>query len=130
MKGKLNIRKQTNTEEKEYDVQGCKYEPIRGFQYLPTDYQVCTSLHTIGKPIISSEAHPSHAIALFLAEHLIVLIDNGHSQQDAGAWTDSPQEVGRHSERSDAHTPKSGGGGDVTLEDLKRRDACERLPPP
>lgn len=81
------------------------------------------------KTFKSSEAHPPHAIALLLAEHLVVLIDNGHSQQDAGTRTDSPQKVGRHRERSDTHTPKSGGGGDVALEDLKRRDASEKLTP-
>lgn len=105
------------------------FKGVKTHLLVHTQYQVCTSLHTIQKPIKSLEAHSPHAIALFLAEHLIVLIYNGHSQQDAGARTDSPQEVSRHRERSDAHTPKSGGSRDVALEDLKRKNASGKLTP-
>merc|ERR1712066_1078976 len=57
----------------------------------------------------------------FLLEDLVVLVDDGHSQQDTSARADGTQEVGEHGQCTDAHTAKSGRGGDVAVEFLLER---------
>ena len=55
------------------------------------------------------------AVAL-LVEDLVVLVDDGHSQQDTSARADGTEEIGKDGESANAHTAESSGGGDVALE--------------
>mmetsp|Transcript_50744 Transcript_50744/g.100971 ORF Transcript_50744/g.100971 Transcript_50744/m.100971 type:complete len:584 (-) Transcript_50744:49-1800(-) len=55
-------------------------------------------------------------LSVLLDEHLEVLVDGGHREQDASARADSAHEVGHDSERTDAHASEGCGSGDVTVE--------------
>lgn len=48
--------------------------------------------------------------------HLVVLVDDGHSQQDTSARADSSHEVSHNGQGSNAHATKRGSCGDVPVE--------------
>ena len=55
-------------------------------------------------------------LVLLLDEHLVVLEDDGDSEQNAGTGANGAHEVGDNGEGANAHTSEGGGGGDVAVE--------------
>lgn len=63
---------------------------------------------------------PSHlaleaqlGLVLLLREHLVVLVDDGHGEEDTRAAADGAEEVGHHGQRTNAHATEGSGSGDV-----------------
>jgi len=52
---------------------------------------------------------------LLLEEHLVVLVDDGHSKKDAGTRADCTEEVSHDSEGADAHAAEGRGSRDVAV---------------
>ena len=70
------------------------------------------------REIRNLEAKGLSSLHLLLLEGLVELVDDGDTEEDAGAGTDGTEEIGDDGEGTDAHTTEGGSGGDVPVEDV------------